>query len=74
MKVLLFLLFFLPWVMGQQRGEEEESCYTTEESPYHLLATKTSYFEVDNEDAEPIRVEGEVGGRGSSYPHGTFQR
>ncbi len=39
------------------RGQEE-SCYSKEKSPYSLFATKTSYFEVDNEEAEPIKVKG----------------
>ncbi len=39
------------------RGQKE-SCYSKEESPYSLFATKTSYFEVDNEEAKPIKVSG----------------
>ena len=33
-------------------------CYSNETNPYLKFATKTSYFNADNENAEPIQVEG----------------
>ncbi len=57
----MLLLLALSWLMAgpsSARQVEKPWCYAKEATPYHLLATKTSYFEVDNEDEEPIAVEG----------------
>ena len=35
-------------------------CYANISDPYLLFATKTSYFTVDNEDTEPIQIEGKI--------------
>ena len=35
-----------------------KDCYANDSDPYLLFATKTSYFTVDNEIAEPIQIEG----------------
>ncbi len=36
----------------------QESCYSNDSDPYVLFATKTSYFEVDNEDRAPVEYQG----------------
>ena len=33
-------------------------CYANDSDPYFLFSSKTSYFIVDNENVEPIVVEG----------------
>ena len=33
-------------------------CYSNETDPYLKFATKTSYFNADNENDEPIQIEG----------------
>ena len=38
--------------------EEPSQCYANINDPYLLFATKTSYFEVENENDDPIKVEG----------------
>ena len=35
-----------------------KDCYANDTDPYLLFASKTSYFTVDNEIAEPIQIEG----------------
>ena len=37
-----------------------KDCYANDSDPYLLFATKTSYFTVDNEIAEPIQIEGKI--------------
>ena len=38
--------------------ESTQQCYANNSDPYLFFASKTSYFNVDNEEAEPIEVEG----------------
>ena len=35
-----------------------KDCYANDTDPYLLFASKTSYFTVDDEIAEPIQIEG----------------
>eukprot|EP00095_Tigriopus_kingsejongensis_P006235 maker-scaffold301_size216225-snap-gene-1.25 protein:Tk06235 transcript:maker-scaffold301_size216225-snap-gene-1.25-mRNA-1 annotation:"hypothetical protein DAPPUDRAFT_301637" len=47
-------------LVGAQNGTESSpaECYANETQPYSLFATKTSYFAVDDEDEDPISIEG----------------
>jgi hypothetical protein len=33
-------------------------CYSNTTNPYLYFATKTSYFQTDNEETDPIQIEG----------------
>ena len=37
-----------------------KDCYANDTDPYLLFASKTSYFTVDDEIAEPIQIEGKI--------------
>ena len=50
-------------VFGQnssRSSESDDSCYATDPDPYVYFSTKTSYFDVDNEDASPVEIEGDI--------------
>ena len=40
------------------RGQIESGCFSNESDPYSLFSTKTSYFQVDNEDTSVISLPG----------------
>ena len=44
----------------EAQEEQEKSCYTNNSNAYELFATKTSYFEVDNEEVKPFEVPGKL--------------
>ena len=42
-------------------AKADDECYTNStEGHYGLFSTKTSYFQVDNEEAEPIVLQGPI--------------
>ena len=43
---------------------QEEYCYALDEDPYDLHSDYTSYFEVQNTEAEPVEFEGVAGSFG----------
>ncbi len=45
-------------VLVEAATAQEEYCYALDPDPYSLHASYTSYFEVQNPDAEPITFEG----------------
>ena len=63
--VTIYGLLLLNSVIGnlinkRSATEEPSQCYANINDPYTLFATKTSYFEVENEDVAPIKVEGKI--------------
>jgi hypothetical protein len=42
------------------KAQEEPYCYSEDSRPFSLFSTKTSYFEVDNEEAKPLEFPGEL--------------
>ena len=61
---LTFVLFRCAAVVFGQNtnssSESDDSCYATDPDPYVYFSTKTSYFDVDNEDASPVEIEGDI--------------
>ena len=45
---------------SRSSSESDDSCYATDPDPYVYFSTKTSYFDVDNEDASPVEIEGDI--------------
>ena len=37
-----------------------QQCYANNSDPYLYFATKTSYFNVEKDEAEPVEVEGKL--------------
>jgi len=54
--IRILLVVFLAFMTVE--AEEEAYCYSHDLQPYSLYSTKTSYFEVDNEDAAQIEYPG----------------
>ena len=57
---LLTLLYVLDLSLTKAHSVWKEDCYANNSHPYLLFATKTSYFTVDNEEINPIEVEGKT--------------
>ena len=65
-KTAIFVIFLLKIV-------NSEYCYSTDENRYGLFATRTSYFEVDNENSNPIVIDGKIIGH-SNWDHATSSK
>ena len=53
---IIFLILHLSGILG--KSVLQEQCYANNSDPYLFFATRTSYFNVDNENAKPIEIEG----------------
>ena len=47
-------------ILAKSIEQTAHQCYANNSDPYLLFASKTSYFNVDNEEAKPIEIEGEL--------------